>query len=86
MILPLYIYMHIYIYTQERRDRFFSRVCYDRTKGNCFKLKERRCRLDIRKKLFTIMVVRYWHRLLSEAEDAPSLETCKVRLDGTLST
>jgi len=30
-------------------------------------------------------VVRSWNRLPREAVDAPSLETFKVRLDGTLS-
>jgi len=55
-----------------------------RTKGNYFKPKEGRFRLDIRKS-FTIRVVGHWHSLPREAVDAPSLETFKVRLDSTLS-
>ena len=54
-------------------------------RGNGFKLEEGRFRLDIRKKLFTVRVLRHWNRLPSKAVDAPSLEALKARLDGNLS-
>ena len=61
-----------------------SRVCGDRTRGNGFKLKEGRFRLDIRKKFLTVRVVRHWNRLPSDVVDAPSLETFKARLEQAL--
>ena len=64
----------------------FSSVCCDRTKIRGFKLKEERFRLDIRKLFFTIRAAGHWNRLPREMVDALSLETFKVRLDGTLST
>ena len=54
-------------------DRLFSRACGDKTKGNGFKLKERRFRLDIRKTFFTIRVMRHWKRVLRDVMEAHSL-------------
>jgi len=67
-------------------DRLFSRACCERTRGSDFKLKEGRFRLDIRKKLFTVRVVKQRHRLPREVVDAQSLVTFKARLDGALSS
>ncbi|KFW93429.1 hypothetical protein N336_12821, partial [Phalacrocorax carbo] len=52
---------------------------------NGFKPKEGRFRLDIRKKIFTMRVVKHGNRLPREVVAVPSLETFKVRLDGALS-
>jgi len=66
-------------------EGLFTRTCSDRTRGNSSKLNKGRFRLD-RKKFFTLMVVRHWHRFPKDAMDAPSLAVFKAGLDGALSS
>lgn len=43
----------------------------DRTRGNDFKIKKGMFRLDIKKELFMMTVMRHWNRLIRDVVDAP---------------
>ena len=55
-------------------EGLFTRVSNDKARGNGSKLKEGGFRIDIRRKFFTMRVVKHWNMLPREAVDTPFLE------------
>ena len=68
---------------QDKASQTRSRGCHRDGKNTGFKLKEGRIKLDVRKKLFTLKMVRPWHRLPRDAY-IPSLEVFRAGLDRAL--
>jgi len=71
--------------SKKDKDKLLSSACCDRTRGNGLKMKDGGYRLDIKKKFFTMRVVRHWNRFSKEVVDTTSLEVFKAKFDGALS-
>lgn len=67
------------------KERDSVRSCRDRTWNNGDKLKERKFRLDMGKKFFTLRMMRHWNRLLKEVVAAQALAVFEAKVDKTLS-
>ena len=65
-------------------NQIFSWVDSNRTRGNVFKQKDGRFRVDIRGKFFAESVVRCWNRRPRDVVNALLLEVFKARVDGAL--
>ena len=65
-------------------DRLCTRVCGEKRRGNGFKLKEGRSRLDIKKSLLHLRVARHKKRLPRDGVHALFLEIFMARLDQAL--
>jgi len=64
------VFQYLKAVCKQEGNQLFTRVDSDKTRGNSFKLKEERFRLDVKGKFFTERVVECWNRLPREVVDA----------------
>lgn len=64
----------------------FSLVTDDCMQRNSAKLHQKRFRLDFKKNVFTMMVVKHWNSLPRKVVNAPCLSVLKRCLDNDLNT
>ncbi|WP_411028220.1 hypothetical protein, partial [Salmonella sp. s60131] len=62
----------------EEGTGLFSMASETRTRGNGFKLQEKRFHLNIRKNFMTVRAVRQWNMLPRRVVESPSLEVFRV--------
>lgn len=62
----------------------FHQAATDRTRGHSLNLRQGKYRVDIRKKFFTEVIIKYWNTLPGEVVESPSLDIFKQRLDVAL--
>ena len=69
---------------REYLSRFFELAKSHSTRGHCFKLFKKPCKVNLKKHSFSHRIVNYWNNLPFNTVTAPDTNTFKKLLDGDL--